>query len=681
VEGALHAVREHLQLVLGFAAAVLVAALAATLLTTRQYRAVAVLQLLPRAGQEVAVDAVVKHDEVGYQETRDRMRTQMQIIQSRSVREEAIRRYGELGYNDLSLSPADLERFGRALSCTPQEDTELVEVAVLWPDAERAAALANVVTQAYADGSLRARTDAAQQTQVWLGGQTETQKRALEAASAAVLAFKAANGLADIDEKTDGVSARLASLQAAAGQATTQRVLLESKIKEHRQLLDRGQYDVLAGMFQDPALETMARERASIVTESAEVVARYGNQHPDHIRAQERIKRVDGLVAVEVRRLVEAEASLIETLSRQEAEIGAELAVVNQDLLEKQKLEAQYDELREAEERARSLYSALGSRGAEVDLQARTRLNDVRIVDPAVPPSGAARPNVPLNLAMGLFVGFAGGIGLALGRQRMRDTFLSPADVARSLQAALLGVIPRLPAGLDGARRDLYAHEHPRSRAAESFRGIRAIVQALPARQGALSLVVTSSVAGEGKSLGAVGLAASFGQLGKRVLLIDADLRLPRLHVLFGLEPGPGLADVPGAVVRELVAPTPLPGVSLLRSGGPAEYPNEFLASAAVVAALGELGGLYDVIVMDTPPAGLVSDTLALARAADGVVMIVRRGVVPRPMVSRTLAELGRAGVPVLGVVLNDMPLGRENAGYAAGYYDDRARRAQSASS
>ncbi len=675
LDALLLALRLHRRTVLGFASVVLLAALAVTAATPRQYRAVALIRLMPRAGQEVEVDAVVKHDDGGYMEARERARTQLQIIQSRGIREETLKRYAALGHDDMGEGETGLQKLASALSVAPREDTELVEVGVLHPDPEKAALLANLVTEVYATTNLESRTDAARNTSGWISSQETTTRAELDAASAAAMAFKASHDVADIDEKVDGISARMSALQRAAGEATTRRVMLESQYAEHRRLLARGEAAVLAGMFDDPGLQTMAKERALIVTEAADVLSRYGEAHPDHQRAVARIKRVDDLIAEEVKRNVEAERSEIEALQRQETQVAAELELVKVDLLEKQRLQGEYQVLKEAEDRARGLLRSLGERSAEVSLEARTQLNDVRVIDLAVPPSSPATPNWKLNLAVALVVGLGGGVALALLRFRLNATYLTTGDLARSLPVPLLGVILRLRGTATPSATALYGFERPRSRLAECFRGIRAVVQTMPTRGACRRLVVTSTLPEEGKSFACVGLAVAFAQLGQRVLLVDADLRLPRLHVLFDTKESPGFTDMRvGGDQGWWVQKTKVERLDLLPCGTRVEFPNEFLAAPSTDEILAALSKHYDVIIIDTPPAGLLTDCLAVARHADGVILVVRRDKAARTQVERVLHGLEAADANVLGAVLNDMPLDRDDAGYGSRYYDESAR-------
>lgn len=656
-----------------FLVAVLVTAGVVTAMTPKQYTAVALIQLLPRAGQEVEVDAVVQHDDAGYLERRDRARTQMQVLLTRSVRSEVVRRYNALGYDDIPDTNAGVDALRQDMSVTPREDTELVEIAVTHADPERAAILANLVADVYAESNLQSRTDAAREAQGWIGGHAEDYKAQLDDASAKVMAFKQENNVADIDEKVDGISARLDALEQAQTETTTRRMLLESQLSEHRRQLRRGNYDVLAGAWADPALQAIASQRATVIAETADVLARYGEQHPEHQKAVDRVKLIDEQVAIQVQRNVDAESSELTTLRNQERKIASEIEEVKADLLENQRLRGTYSVLKEEEDRARTLYSSLGKRRAEVDLQAGTRLNDVRTIDRAVAPTHPSKPNVMLNLAVALAVGVSGGLGLAILRHRMTDVLLSASDLERCGDAPLLGFMPELAGVKTAKERDLYTVDHPRSLAAESIRGVRSVLQAGVQAGERRCYIVTSCLEHEGKSLVSLGLAAALAQSGSRVLLIDADLRRPRLHAAFDLPQSPGLSDslVDSEIPEHLIVPTRFNRVHFLRAGSGVDYPNEFLASPQTARLLRSLRAVYDVVLIDSPPAAIVADALALAKEADGVIVVARRGQVPCGLLATTLAQLRNTGGQVLGVVVNDVP--RSSFDYGSRYYDERS--------
>jgi len=669
----LHALRQQRWTILSFLGAVLLAALAGTLATTPEYRAITVIQLMSHAGKELDVRAVIDYDNAGYLEQRDRARTQIQIMLSRSVREEVIRRYNELGYDDIPDTPDGAAVLKDAISVGPREDTQLVEIRVLHPDPERAAVLANLVATVYQAGNLELRTGTARETQVWLETQADGYQSVLDEANQKLIDFKREYGLVDIEEKVDDISRRLASLQIALGDVTTERVLLSSALLEYERLLSLGSYTVLAALLEDAPLETMSEERASLIARSAEVMADYTEQHPEYQRALGHVARLEQVIAGEVQSRIEGDRARIRILQSQEYLIHQELNKVKEELLEKQRLMEEYSRLKLDQDRLRRLHQSLGDREGEVQLQADTRLNNVRVIDPALPPTSPWTPNLPLTMAMALMVGLAGGVGLALLRHQLSAPSLTARDIKQKLNAPLLGVLPRLPDGVSAVNRALFPFNHPSSPSSEAFRGVCEALQA-DTKGRPYRLLVTSSLAGEGKTTTSIGLAIAFSRSGVRTLLLDADLRRPHQHTMFGVNRGPGLTEALEKPGRDpLVTPTEVPHLDLLVCGGASQNPDEVLSSPALARLLGTLGQRYQMIIIDSPPTAQVADALTLTRVVDGVLLVARRGGVTERRTVETLEALGQADARLLGVVLNDEAPSSDALGFSA---DGTSRRA-----
>ncbi len=659
VDALLRSLQDRRGTFFAFFGAVLVTTLGGTLLTQPRYQAIAVIQLLPSAGREMDVAEVVT-PVAGYYETRDRARTQMQVILSRAVREEVVRRYNALGGDVLDGTPDGLDELLRHLTVTPREDTQLVEIGVTDSDPERAARVANLIADVYCASNLEVRTDAARAARRWLDVRAETARAEYREADAAALAFQVAHPGVDLDAAEDAIAARRAALQAALGVATTERVTARGRLEEHQALLARGDAALLVGMFDDPALAALAAEDARQTTRVAETSSRYGEEHPEYQQAVGHARRLDALVADAVARNVEAEAARLRALARQEGELRAELARTKEERLEKERLAAEFAELALGKDRAWRLLGALADRAAEVELQAESRLNDVRMVDSALPPSRPVSPDLPLNLAVGAGVGLLGGLAATLARDRLDDTLRSR-EAALALGVPLLGELPHVAAPRADDRA-LHPHRHPSTEPAEALRAVRGALHHGAAPDGPRRLLVTSCLAGEGRTHVAVGLAVGYAQLGARVLLVDADRAHPGLHRLLGVADAAGLdeaLDAPHAAARH-VRPTAVRGLHLLspgpRGGAPGAEDGRW---EALLVALAEA---WSVVIVDGPRATGNAETLAVARAVDGVVLVVRHGRVSRGAAAGAIGRLTRAGARVAGVVLNDVDADADDA-------------------
>ncbi len=641
--------------------------------SVKWYTAKAVIQLLPQAGKEIEVDEVRKLNEGGYMEGRDRARTQLQIIQSRIVRQEVVRRYREQGYRDLTNDDEGAGQLKRWLSASPREDTQLVEIAVEHTDPEAAALLANLTAQVYYETNLEFRRNAAKSTQEWIDGQEGAYEVQLQDATNAVLQFNEEHGLVDIKGSVDETSTRLISLQRALADTNTKRVLLGGELAEHERLLSQGRTDVLAGMFNDVALRAISQKYAEMQAEAAEARGRYGDKHPEVRQATANLEEVRQLLGVEVMRLIKAERTDYQALRRQEQRLTDEVNDVKQLLLNRQKLVKQYERLAQAETEARTLVTSLEARGAEVDLQAQTQLSDVRIVDLAVPPTNPSKPNFGLNIAMAFIVSLTGGLALAVVRYQDKDSLLTVEDVERRTGLTVIGAVPLLPPEIPEATRPLYSMDHPHSLPAEAYRSLRTMLKVRSGNGRRQVVLVTSGVAGEGKTTVSVGLCSSFARLGGRALLIDADVRRPRVHQIFGGKAGPGLTDVLSRRVDplSLVRKTPQADLFYLPAGRETEHGAELLYSPTFKDMLERVAEAFDIVVIDTSPVGLVADALAFSKHVDGAVVVVRRDLAPARLSQAAVAQLEGVGTRVYGAVFNGVPPSRDARVYGKGYYTE----------
>lgn len=642
----------------------------------RWYEAHAVLQLLAEAGQEVEGDAVRQLDGGGFMEGRDRARTQLQIIQSQANLEEVIRRYRRLGHWELTADARGTQALAEVVSAGPREDTQLIEVRVQHTNPDKAALLADLVAQVYLDHNMAFRRNAAEQSRDWLTARQKEARADLQTASDALLDYDAAHTIV-VDTEDDSAT-RLMALQAALGEAETRRVKLGSALAEHERLLSKGRTDVLAGMFDDVGMAAIARRLARAQADAAEQRARYGERHPEYRRAQTQLDEVKRLVATEVGRLVRAERSNFKALQRQEAQVREEMASVKAGLMDVQRRDKKREALAQADSDARALVASLNQRARMVELQAETQLSDARLVEHAAVPRTPVRPDLKLQLILAWLVSVIGGAAFAAARYFRVDAVRTPDDVEARTGVHVIGALPTLDAGNTAVARALYPARNPRSLAAEAHRSLRTMMQARLPKDGPLRLLVSSGVAGEGKTTTIAGMAASFARLGQRVLVVDADLRRPRLHTLFQRGQVPGLAELlrDGGNPLDHVTNTTIDNVALLPAGDGMADGAELLASLELPVLFDHLSKAYDVVLVDSSPVGLVSDCLALARVVDGAVLVVRRDKAPVRLAHMALQRLAGTGVRILGTVLNDVPPSKDALTYGQGYYrEGRSRR------
>ena len=317
----------------------------------------------------------------------------------------------------------------------------------------------------------------------------------------------------------------------------------------------------------------------------------------------------------------------------------------------------------------RNSYSALLNSYSNIGLAEANSGATVTVISPATRPSVPIRPQTMRNTLLAAAVGAMMSIGLAFLIEYLDDTVKSPDDL-QIAGLSVIGVVQRVnPQGKNGAPH-VFAISQSRSLAVEAYRTLRTNLQFSSLDRPLRSLVVTSAVATEGKTTTAANLAVVMAQAGKRVALVDADLRRPSTHKLFGLSNGTGLTialvEEPSAL-NGFLQETEVEDLCLLSAGPVPPNPQELLGSQRMEELLRKLEESVDIVILDTPPTLVVADANVLAARADGVLLVVNTGRTRRTAVQRAAEGLRQVGANLLGGVLNMVDTG---AGRSSYYYD-----------
>jgi non-specific protein-tyrosine kinase len=317
-------------------------------------------------------------------------------------------------------------------------------------------------------------------------------------------------------------------------------------------------------------------------------------------------------------------------------------------------------------------------RSAEsIRMMEATNGTSVQIAERAIPPRDPISPKIPLNVALAAVVGLLFATGVAWFLEYLDNTIQEPEDAQEVLGVPALAQIRRTSAGRAraggaAAPSPLRTRDDSRSAVAEAYRLLRMNVEFSDVDHPPRRLLVTSAVAGEGKSTVAANLAVVLAQAGRQVLLIDADLRRPTMRRIFDLPAGRGLTTLlaagdtsAAAVAGSCVAAPGVPNLSLLLSGPLPPNPGDLLGSARMAALLDTLATTFDVLVIDSPPVLVATDPLVLARQVDGVLFVVAAGATRAPLVRQAGEALNRVGGRLLGVVLTKLARGTDQPYYA----------------
>jgi polysaccharide biosynthesis transport protein len=348
------------------------------------------------------------------------------------------------------------------------------------------------------------------------------------------------------------------------------------------------------------------------------------------------------------------------------------------EAIELSKLEVEYKPLQRAAEQNTKMYGLIASRQKEIDITGPMKTNNVRVLERAVVPGAPVRPKPVQNLLLGLLVGLGTGIALAFAIEALDNTLKTQADVEQTLGVPVLGLVPVIGAAAGGEaaqagdnvrERDLGVFLDPKSIAAECCRSIRTNILFMSPDRPTRTIVVTSPSPQEGKTTTAINLGVTMAEAGGRVLIVDTDMRRPRLHRSFGVPNQTGISSViVGKVtLEEAIKRTDVPNLDVLPCGPVPPNPSELLHTERFSAVLADCARLYDRIILDSPPTSAVTDPAVLGNLADGVVLVVKAGETTRDSATHARRQLMTAKARLLGVVVNAIDF--SNPAYGYDYY------------
>jgi polysaccharide biosynthesis transport protein len=639
----------------------------------------------------------------GYFDLEDYIVTQSKILQSETlamltVKSMGLDRLPQYGgqpgkpvkvTGDSSLArPAALGAFLGGLSIKRVPNTRLLDVTYESTDPALAARIVNAHINNYIEQNFRSKFEAATQASNWLAGQLNEMKIKVENAEDARLAYERENQIWTIGEKGDISTQKLADLNRQLTDAQTDRINKEAVY----QLAQSGNYDAIAAVRESLVIQDILKQQTTLTSEYADALNQYGPKFPKVLRIQAQIKDLDQLITrekVNIGNQVEAdyrgarqrELLLTQALDQQKAETNATA----------EKL-VQYNILNREAEANKQLYDGMLQKLKEAGISAGLRSSNIRIVDPALIPTGPSRPNKARNVMLSVLVGLIGGIGLALLREYLDNTVKTPDDIERLARLPSLAVVPALSsstgkhsgrfskllktpviASKEG-RAELISHNMPQSQMSEAFRALRTSLLLSQADHPPQVILMTSALPREGKTTAAVNLAVTLAQLGDKTLLVDADLRKPGINRALSLVDGKhaGLSSYLAGVSSLDLITVPHPAITNLAAiptGPIPPNPADLLSSRRLTELISELRSRYKFVVIDSPPIMAATDAVILSVLVDGVLMVVRSGETPKEAFVRTRDLLAGVKCHMLGVVLNAVDASSPDYYYSYRYY------------
>ncbi len=570
------------------------------------------------------------------------------------------------------------------------KETRLIDISYTHTDPDVASKVCNAIAETYVFNNLEKKTESNSSTGDVLQKRIAELQQVIRTDEERLVNYAKNNQIISLDANQNTVVERLAGLNKQLLEAENDRKTAEAaynaaKAPGAASALAEG--DAKQANDAEGKLADLRQKRALLMVDATE-------EAPE-------VKEIDQQIAELDRQLKESrshktntlltnlETQYRQTLGREQA-LRAAFQQARNETVTQNEAAINYRIIQQEIETNKTLLDSLLQRSKENDVIIASKPNNISVVDYAITPGGLIGPNRMRSVTLAMFLSLALGIGLALFLEYLDDTVHSTEEVERLLHLPALAVIPsatglgrrRLAAGPGALQKrnghpgnqELLMNVDSRSPLAEAYRHLRTSVLLSTAGRAPRSLLVTSSLPGEGKTTTAVNTAVSLAQTGASVVLIDADMRRPRLRSIFGLSDGPGLSSILSSdVSREdmlaMVRKDEVTGLHILSSGPIPPNPAELLGSDQMRHLLTTLQSEFTHVVVDSPPVNSFTDGVLIASIVDGVLLVVHGGKSSRHVVKRSRQLLHDVGAKVFGVVLNNVSLQSNEYYYYQRYY------------
>ncbi len=571
---------------------------------------------------------------------------------------------------DIAKSLAD------TLQITPIRLSRLVDVKVEHPDAKKAALIANTLVNKFIDNNLDQKISSSSFIVTRLRTEVASQKLQLEQAQKNLQSYSVQEQNVSFEDTENIVFQALRQYQQEYALANSQAEVAQKINDEVTRMISAGALvDTIPQVQRDPEISALNKELAVLDAKFASIKQRYKTKHPAYQEAEEQIGSLKASIAKQASSLVQSLSNNATILRQNAVELQKLVAAQEQRQLNLKEKKIQYDVLKRDVDQSDLLYKTVFLRLKETDITSKNKINNMRVVDPAEAPLKAVKPRWVLTILLGIVGGLGVAIGLAFFVNYLDDSIKSQDDVETYLRLPFLGYIPNIKTN-SVVERDLQAHLHPQSNAAEAFRTIRATISLTHKIDKFRVLAVTSTIPSEGKSLVASNLAIVLAQTGLKTLLVDADLRRPSVHKAYQLHSPTGLSSYLSEETSDLASithKTEVPNLDVICCGSVPANPSELIGSKRMREFLQVTGKGYDRIVLDCPPISAVSDPLVISAMADGILFVTKFNKIRREHARKSVQRVQNAGIHILGVVLNDIDFeGRDSYYYSYYYYQNR---------
>jgi capsular exopolysaccharide synthesis family protein len=576
---------------------------------------------------------------------------------------------------------AVVDAFLNRLSVAAQGRSRVIRIAFESENPAKASAAANTLADFYIVAQLEAKFDATQRAAAWLSDRIEELRTQVKASEQAVEKYRAKAGLVQAGGGTTMATEQLSELNTQHILARTQRAEAEARLRQVQSAVNGGGgVDSVTEVLSSPLIQQLRQQQSEIERRLADMSQRYGELHPKMVSARAEEAGIDSKIRIEIDKIIQGLRNEVAVARAREASLSGSLDQMTQQAGVLSQSEVQLHALERDAAANRTLLENFMGRAKEIGSQGSFQEADAQIISRAEIPVVASYPKKTILIGVSFFGSLFLGLLIAFALELMDRGFRSTEEVEQAMGVPPLGLIPSLK-GLRniGKAPENYVIEKPVSAFSESIRSLRTSLMLSDVDHPPKVVLVSSSNPREGKTATVIALGRLMAGVGQRVLVIDCDLRRPKVHKVAGLKQLPGLVDhlAGEALLEEVIQQDPMTTLAVIAAGRQAPSPPDLLGSDQMRRLLREMSERYDFVLLDSAPVLAVSDTRMLARLADKTVFLVRWADTRREVAINALRQLRDTGASIAGVALTMVDVRRHaQYGYSdSGYYHGRSRK------
>lgn len=569
-----------------------------------------------------------------------------------------------------------IDAFLGGLSVIPSQRARLVTVSYSSHDPVFAAEAANATAEAYLREQLDSRGSVTQRASQWLSQRAGELRDRLIESETRLEEFRRKAGISESEGGSNVLRDQIAKMNADLVASRARRTEAEARYQQIQTLLTAsGGTETAAAVLDSPLIQRLREQETVVLRKIAELRTQLRGQHPRLILAENELKDLRDKISNEVGKIVTSLGNELEIAQVRERNLQAELNRLERAMEEQNQAAVSLRALQTEVQANRQLYETVIARFKETDVvDDGLQEADARIISRATVPGMPYYPQKRMMVIVALFFATMIGVGIAILLELLDSGFRTAAQLEDMTGLPAIGGIPRLKRADRRKSPHQVVVQRPNSAYGEAIRSVRTALMLSGIEEAPRTVLITSSVSGEGKTSLSLSLAALAAHSGQRAIVIDCDMRHPSVHEALGTDNEAGLSDYLAghAELGDVIDIDPDTGLHFILAGSRVPHPAELLGSNQMRALLHRLSGMYELVVLDLPPLLAVSDALVLARVVDRAIYVVRWETTKRETAVAGIKQLVDAGANMAGVVLSQIDIRKQHRyGYqgAGGYY------------